>query len=234
MGTSGGVGQLHGVAFAQGVGRVVDHAVGGFQALVDHQAFAQVQADMDGLQVYVVLRIQHRDLGALGTEDQRAGRDAYAMGVYRNRQGRFGVIARQQLAVGVVGDKLREQGAGAAVDGGGVADQVRLEVFAGVLGNTQLGFKPGVDDGRVVLRHRHVEAQLVGVGDVEQLRVAVGVGLDQLAAVGVARSDGASERRADSLVAFQRRQACVIGSGGFGVGSGRSGGGGVFIGRLAG
>ncbi len=57
MRTSGG-GQLYRVALTQGVWRVVDHAVGGFQALVDDQAFAQVQADVNVLQVHVILHIQ--------------------------------------------------------------------------------------------------------------------------------------------------------------------------------
>ena len=124
---------MHRITFAQGVGRVVDHAVGGLEALVDHQAFTEVEADMDGLQVDVVVPVEHGDLRALGAKDQGAGGNADAMGVGWNRQGRFGVVTGQQFAVGVVGDELREQGAGAPVDGGGVADQAGLEVFAGML-----------------------------------------------------------------------------------------------------
>ena len=138
---------------------------------------------MNVLQVHMVATVQYRNLGALGAEDQGAGRDAHAMGVSRNRQGDFGVIARQQFAVGVVGDELSEQGAGAAVDGGGVTDQTCLEVLAGVLGDGQFGLKACMDDRCIVLRHRHIQAQLVGVGNVEQFRIAGVIGLDQLADV---------------------------------------------------
>ena len=188
---------------------------------------------MNALQVHMVVPIQHRNLGALGAEDQGAGRNAHAMGVGRNRQGGFGVVAGQQFAVGVVGNELGEQGAGAAVDGGGVADQACLEMLAGVFGHRQFGFEARMDDRRVVLRHRYVEAQLVGVGNVEQLRVAVGIGLDQLADIGVAGGDGAGERRTNGLVAFQRRQPRIVRRGGLGVGLGGGGVGGFFIGLLA-
>ena len=63
----------------------------------------------------------------------------------------------------------------------------------------------------------------MGVGDVKQLRVAVGVSFDQLANVGIARGDGASERRTDGFVGFQCQKTCVIGLGCLRIGFGRGG-----------
>ena len=63
----------------------------------------------------------------------------------------------------------------------------------------------------------------MGVGNVEQFRVAVGVGLHQLANVGVARGDSPGKGRADGLVVFQRRQPCIVRFGGLRVGFRRSG-----------
>lgn len=73
----------------------------------------------------------------------------------------------------------------------------------------------------------------MGVRQVEQLRVAVVVGLDQLADVGVARGEGAGKRRANGLVILQCREPCIVGGGRLGIGLGSRGVGAFFIGFLA-
>lgn len=89
-----------------------------------------------------------------------------------------------------------------------------------------------MDHCGVVLRHRYIQAQLVGVGNVEQLWIAVGIGLDQLADIGIACGDGAGERRAQGLVVLQCRQPRNVCNGGLDVGLGRCRVGGFLIGFL--
>ena len=74
----------------------------------------------------------------------------------------------------------------------------------------QVGSEPLADAGGQLLRHLHVDAHLVNVGDAKQLRAAAAAGsaagIDQRADVGLARGHHAVERRGDVLEAGQGRR----------------------------
>jgi len=76
---------------------------------------------------------------------------------------------------------------------------------------------------RHLLRHLHVDAHLVNVGDAEQLRsgaaAGAAAGIDERADVGLARGHHAVERRGDVLEACQRLQAVDVALGGIDVGA---------------
>ena len=87
-----------------------------------------------------------------------------------------------------------------------VVATARLEGLVGILRQVQLGSEPRFDAGGQLLRHLHVDAHHVNVGDLKQLGAAAATrsaaGIDQRADIGLARGDDAVERHGDVFEAW--------------------------------
>ena len=80
----------------------------------------------------------------------------------------------------------------------------------------ELRLEPRLGGRRIGLRHLHVDAQLVRIGQPEQFGARALTRVDQRADVGIASGDDAVERRHDPLERFQIAQARYVGGGGIG------------------
>ena len=223
---------LHLIAVLDRIRGIDDHPVGRLHAGADLDLAAGVEQDGHLLQHDLVV-IDHRHLRRLVAEDHRARRHHQLVGIERQLELRLGIGAGRQQTVGIGKDRLDRQGAG------GLRDRVRrglelaLEALLVVLGQLERDRHALLHVRRVDLRHSHVDAHLLGRGDLEQ-RLGAGVGRrDQRADVDVALRDRAVERGDDLLEALHRLHPVEVGLRRRDLGLAGTGVAGLLVGRSA-
>ena len=91
-----------------------------------------------------------------------------------------------------------------------VVATIALKVLSGYCGRCSSADRPWLHAGGQLLRHLHIDAHLVHVGDAKQLgsvaAAGAAAGIDERADIGLARGHDAVERRDDALEVFERRE----------------------------
>jgi hypothetical protein len=122
------------------------------------------------------------------------------------------VSAGQQFALGIIHIHLDPQRARGWVDRVVGTRQDAGESFSGIFVDCYGRPRAYSHRGSIALGHRDVDAQHFDRRRMEQFGSrSTGAGIDQVADIGVAHGDHASERRIDILVGLQLRQPIHIG-----------------------
>jgi hypothetical protein len=157
----------HRIANRDAIRRTVDDAVGTRDAVRQLDGIAQVARNGHLFQAHAAGRVQGRYLHAVLAHDEGARRHRHVVLRRRQVEAHGGIGARQQFAARVVDRQLRQHRPGTRVDGLGQRLHGRLVVAAGALGHVQQRLRARADQRHLALRHLHVDAQLVQVGDDE-------------------------------------------------------------------
>src|SRR6202453_1314262 len=107
--------------------------------------------------------------GALGTEQERIRRDAYASVDAGELEVDIGITTWQQLALRVVCFQLHQQRPRAWLDRIGGAHQLCIERPSGVFGKPQINVDAGPNTRGITLRNLDVNPQLAKIGNAEEL-----------------------------------------------------------------
>ena len=130
---------------------------------------AVVAADFHGLQHHMVVRVHGTDMQPVAAEQQHVRRQLEGRTARPRRQleMHLDIGTRQQLAILVVDDELREQRAGRCIDGTRSAVERGGVGFARTVRENQIGLQARLHAGGIRLRHGHVQAQPVHVSNPE-------------------------------------------------------------------
>ena len=162
----------------------------------------------------LVLGVQHGHLCPALAHHQGAGGQNQGAVRTLEREVDRGIGAGHQQALGVVDPQLDQHRATAFIDRPGVCRHHRGPVLAGHVGAFKICPHARTDLRGIALRHIHIQAQAMGVGNGEQALARLRARIDQGTHIGVARRHHPIEWGQYALEGRQGLQTRKLGLGG--------------------